>query len=150
MDDFSIKPGVPNNYGLVGSEANKIEPGKRMLSSMSPTIVMKGNDPFLVLGSPGGSKIITTVAQSIVNICRFNLTVTETTAQGRFHHQWLPDKLYLEEGAFDINVKQDLLGWGQNVAERKPYSDLQLLKIESDFLITGASDPRNRGTVGGY
>lgn len=149
MDDFSIKPGVPNSYGLVGSEANKVEGGKRMLSSMSPTIVLKENKPFLVLGSPGGSKIITTVAKAILDICRFNLSPKETAALPRFHHQWLPDKLYLEKDRFDINQKQTLISFGQNVTEREPYSDLQLLLIDNN-LVTGASDPRNRGTVAGY
>ncbi len=149
MDDFSIKPGHPNLYGLIGAEANKIEPGKRMLSSMSPTIILKDNKPFMIVGSPGGSKIITTVAQAIINFTRFNLSLNQTASQPRFHHQWLPDKLYLEEGGFDINIKQDLIRRGHDVQERTAYSDLQLIFID-DLLITAASDPRNNGKSSGF
>ena len=150
MDDFSAKPGFPNIYGLVGAEANKIEPGKRMLSSMSPTLVLNNNRPLLVVGAPGGGKIITVVAQAVINATRFNLSPPETVAQPRVHHQWLPDILYLEEGQFDINVIQDLIRFGHNVEERKPYSDLQLIYIEPDGLMTGASDPRKGGAAGGF
>lgn len=150
MDDFSIKPGHPNIYGLVGGEANKIEPGKRMLSSMSPTLVMLEDRPFMALGSPGGSKIITVVAQAIVNFTRFNLTLNETVAQPRFHHQWLPDILYLEQGSFDINVIQGLIVRGHNVKEREPYSDLQIIHYAEDGLMAAASDPRGGGSVAGF
>ncbi len=150
MDDFSIKPGFPNVYGLVGGEANKIEPRKRMLSSMSPTLVLKDEKPFMVLGSPGGSKIITVVAQAILNCTRFGLSLPETVAQPRFHHQWLPDVVYLEQDAFDINVIQGLLGRGYDIRERKPYGDLQAIFIDDDGLMTGASDPRGRGSVAGF
>ena len=150
MDDFSIKPGVPNTYGLVGGQANSIEPKKRMLSSMSPTIVLKNNQPFLVLGSPGGSKIITVITQAVLNFTRFNLGPQETVAQARFHHQWIPDILYLEEGGFSEETKRALEDYGYTVQYREKYSDLQLLYIESGGLITGASDPRNRGKVAGF
>ncbi len=149
MDDFSIKPGFPNVYGLVGGEANKIEPGKRMLSSMSPTLVLKDETPFMVLGSPGGSKIITVVAQAIINFARFGLSLPEAVAQPRFHHQWLPDVVYLEQDAFDINVIQGLLGRGHDVRERQPYGDLQAIFVDDDGLMTGACDPRGRGLVAG-
>ena len=150
MDDFSVKPGHPNRYGLIGGEANKIEPGKRMLSSMSPTLVLKSGQPFMVLGSPGGSKIITVVAQAIVNFTRFHLSLSETAAEARFHHQWLPDLLYLEEGRFGINTIQGLIARGHNIKERKAYSDLQVVYITEDGLMTGASDPRGRGSVWGF
>ena len=104
----------------------------------------------MALGSPGGSKIITVVAQAILNFTRFNLTLDETAEQKRFHHQWLPDILYLEESSFDINTKQDLIRMGHDVNERSRYSDLQMLYITESMLIGGASDPRNRGTVSGY
>lgn len=149
MDDFSAKPGEQNVYGLIGGEANKIEPGKRMLSSMSPTIILKDNEPFLVLGAPGGSKIITVVAQAILNFTRFNLTPKETVSIPRFHHQWVPDVLYLEEDGFDINIKQELIRYGYTIKERKPYSDLMLLYIDQSGLVTGESDPRNRGKFDG-
>ena len=96
MDDFAIAPGVPNLYGLVGGEANKIEPAKRMLSSMSPTIILKGGEPLFILGSPGGSQIITAVTQVIVSLSRFNLPLEKALSQPRFHHQWLPDNILLE------------------------------------------------------
>ena len=150
MDDFSIKPGVPNSYGLVGAAANKIEPGKRMLSSMSPTIVLSGDQPLAVIGTPGGSKIITMVAQAILAITRFNLSAEETVRQPRFHHQWLPDKLYFEEGGFSIDVKQTLIKYGHSVEERAPYGDMQILLIGESGLISGASDTRKYGAVRGY
>lgn len=149
MDDFSTKAGEQNTYGLIGGEANKIEPGKRMLSSMSPTIVLKDNEPFLVLGTPGGSKIITVVAQAVLNFTRFNLSPKETVSQPRFHHQWIPDILYLEENGFDIDVKQNLIRYGYAIEERTQYGDLQLLYIDPSGLVTGESDPRNRGNFDG-
>jgi len=150
MDDFSIKPGFPNTYGLIGAEANKIEPGKRMLSSMSPTLVMKNGKPFLILGSPGGSKIITTVAQAILNFTRFGLNLKETAGQPRFHHQWLPDKIFLEKGQFSVKIKQELIRYGHTVEERTPYGDLQMIYIDPLGLMTAVSDPRHRGTAIGY
>ena len=150
MDDFSIKPGVPNSYGLVGAEANKIEPGKRMLSSMSPTLVLKDGRPFLILGSPGGSKIITTVAEAIIDFVRFGMNIEETAAFPRFHHQWLPDLIYLENGGFSMDVKQTLIRYGHTVEERTPYGDLQIIYIDPLGLMTAASDPRNRGEAIGY
>lgn len=150
MDDFSIKPGVANVYDLVGARANEIVPGKRMLSSMSPTIALKNGKPALVLGSPGGSKIITTVAQALVNIDRFGLSPEQIVNMPRFHHQWLPDTLYLEEGGFDINIKQALIAKGHNIKERSRYSELMIITINEDGMKTGAADPRRNGSVSGY
>ena len=149
MDDFSIKPGHPNVYGLVGGEANKIEPRKRMLSSMSPTLVLMHGQPLMVLGSPGGSKIITTVAEAIIDFTRFDLTPEETVAQPRFHHQWLPDVIYLEQGGFDAAVTQGLTALGHTVRERAAYGDLQLVIVRPGGLMAGAFDPRGRGSVAG-
>jgi gamma-glutamyltranspeptidase / glutathione hydrolase len=98
MDDFSVKPGVPNMYGAIGAEANAIAPGKRMLSSMTPTIVLKNNQPFLVVGTPGGTTIPTSVYQSIVNIIDFKLSTDDAVNKPKFHHQWLPDVLMIEKG----------------------------------------------------
>ncbi len=98
MDDFSAKPGVPNVYGLVGGDANAVGPDKRPLSSMSPTIVVKDGKTWLVTGSPGGSRIITTVLQMVVNSIDFGMNVAEATNAPRFHHQWLPDELRVEKG----------------------------------------------------
>jgi gamma-glutamyltranspeptidase/glutathione hydrolase len=150
MDDFSIKPGVPNLYGLDGGEANKIEPEKRMLSSMSPTLVMVGKRPLMALGAPGGSKIITVVAQSILNYTRFGLTPLECAAQARFHHQWLPDQIYLEIGKFDIGVPQELISYGHFVKERTEYSDLQMIVFDPSGSMEAISDPRGRGKGAGH
>jgi gamma-glutamyltranspeptidase/glutathione hydrolase len=150
MDDFSIKPGVANAWGLVGGKANEIAPGKRMLSSMSPTIVLKKGKPVLVLGSPGGSKIITTVAEAIISVSRYGLNIQQIVKQPRFHHQWMPDTLYLEMGGFDINVIQSLITLGHNIKERQPYSDLQIVYINESGLFSGASDPRRGGKTVGF
>jgi gamma-glutamyltranspeptidase/glutathione hydrolase len=149
MDDFSVKPGEPNIYGLVGAEANKIEPNKRMLSSMSPTLILKDGRPVMVLGAPGGGKIITTVTQAIINFSRFHLSPSEIVERPRMHHQWLPDILYLERDGFDVTIRERLAALGHDVQERSPYSDLQLVYIAPDGLMTGASDPRHRGRPGG-
>jgi gamma-glutamyltranspeptidase/glutathione hydrolase len=150
MDDFVAKPGVPNVYGLVGGEANKIEPGKRMLSSMTPTLILREEQPYLILGSPGGSKIITTVAQTILNITRFDYTLAEAVAEPRFHHQWLPDVLYLEKDAYDITVKQSLIGLGHYVQEREPFGDVQAIAIDVTNLKSVVADPREAGKADGY
>mgnify|MGYP001200634468 FL=1 len=101
MDDFSSKPGHPNFYGLIGSEANSIQPGKRMLSSMTPSIILKDDKPSLIVGTPGGSTIITSVLQTILNIFEFDMNVQEAVNAPRFHHQWLPDVVIFEEGIID-------------------------------------------------
>ena len=145
MDDFSIKPGVPNLYGLVGSEANKIEPRKRMLSSMAPTIVLKDGQPYLTLGSKGGSQIITALAAVILNLERFGLDPEEALAVPRYHHQWLPDEIFLQKSAFDTTVIQDLIRRGHTVEQAEPYSEVNLIKIE-DGLMIPVTDPRTRGT----
>lgn len=149
MDDFVAKPGVPNTYGLVGGEANRIEPGKRMLSSMTPTLILKEGKPYLAIGSPGGSKIITAVAQAIINFTRFDMGLADAVAQPRFHHQWLPDVLYYEQGGYDITVVQDLIRRGHHVTDREAYGDVQAVHVNDAGLMTAASDPRKRGTAGG-
>ncbi|MCD6248898.1 MAG: gamma-glutamyltransferase [candidate division Zixibacteria bacterium] len=149
MDDFSIKPGHPNRYGLIGSEANRIEPGKRMLSSMTPTLVFNNDRPFLILGSPGGSKIITIVAQAIINFTRFGLSLEETVEQPRFHHQWLPDKIYLEEQSFSQATIQRLQAYGHQIKERSRYGDLEMILIAPTGLMSGASDSRYGGAAVG-
>jgi gamma-glutamyltranspeptidase/glutathione hydrolase len=101
MDDFSSKPGHPNFYGLIGSDANSIQPGKRMLSSMTPSIILKDNKPSLIVGTPGGSTIITSVLQTILNVYEFDMSVQEAVNAPRFHHQWLPDVVIFEEGIVD-------------------------------------------------
>lgn len=150
MDDFSVKPGEQNLYGLIGGKANKIEPNKRMLSSMSPTIILKDNEPLLILGAPGGSKIITVVAQAILSITRFGMNVQETASQGRFHHQWIPDILYLEKDKFSQEIQTELESYGYEIKERSHYSDIQIIYIEPSRFKAGASDPRGRGATSGY
>ena len=108
MDDFSSKPGYPNFYGLIGSEANSIKAGKRMLSSMTPTIVLKDNKPSLIVGTPGGSTIITSVLQTILNVYEFDMNIQDAVNAPRFHHQWLPDVVIFEEGSLD-KVKDSIL-----------------------------------------
>ena len=105
MDDFSAKPGSPNGYGLIGGEANKIEPGKRPLSSMTPVIMKKDGKPFFVTGSPGGSTIITIVLQNLLNVIEFDMNAMEAVTAPRIHHQWLPDVIITEPGISADTVK---------------------------------------------
>lgn len=149
MDDFSIKPGVPNMYGLTGGDANAIEPAKRMLSSMAPTIVLREGAVFLVLGTPGGSTIITTVAQVIVNIIDFGMHPADAVAAPRFHHQWLPDYIGCEPGAFPAALVERLAVRGHRCVERTGgIGDLQLILID-DTMMHGIADPRGGGEAGG-
>jgi gamma-glutamyltranspeptidase / glutathione hydrolase len=117
MDDFSVKPGVPNMYGAIGNDKNAIEPGKRMLSSMTPTIVLKNNKPFIVVGTPGGTTIPTSVFQSIVNIVDYNMSPTDAVNKPKFHHQWLPDVIFVEK-EFDATTREKLIAMGYTVKER--------------------------------
>lgn len=118
MDDFSIKPGVPNIFGLVGGEANAIEPGKRMLSSMTPTIVTRNGRLFMVTGSPGGSTIITTVFQSIVNVIDYGMSMQQAVDAKRFHSQWLPDTIQMENMALEGTVVKQLQQMGHACTQR--------------------------------
>ncbi|HOD09640.1 MAG TPA: gamma-glutamyltransferase [Flavobacterium sp.] len=118
MDDFSAKPGIPNYYGLIGAEANSIAPEKRMLSSMTPTIVEKNGKLFMLLGSPGGSTIITSVLQTILNVYEFEMGMQQAVNQPRFHHQWLPDEIMLEPNKFDFETKEKLLKKGHKINEK--------------------------------
>ena len=144
MDDFSVKPGVPNMYGLTGGEANAIEPGKRMLSSMTPTIVTREGETWLVLGSPGGSTIITTVAQVLMNIMDFGMEPLDAVAARRYHHQWSPDVVYHEEGAFTAAEAAELGKRGHDLKERSLIGDVQLIMKDGRSLL-GVSDPRRGG-----
>ncbi|ECE6699104.1 gamma-glutamyltransferase [Salmonella enterica subsp. houtenae] len=142
MDDFSAKPGVPNVYGLVGGEANAVGPKKRPLSSMSPTIVVKDGKTWLVTGSPGGSRIITTVLQMVVNTIDFGMNVAEATNAPRFHHQWLPDELRVEKG-FSPDTLKLLEQKGQKVALKEAMGSTQSIMVGADGELYGASDPRS-------
>lgn len=141
MDDFSAKPGTPNVYGLVGGEANAVQPYKRPLSSMSPTIIAKGGKTWLVTGSPGGSRIITTVLQMVVNSIDFCMNVAEATNAPRFHHQWLPDQLRVEKG-FSPDTLKLLEARGQHVKVMPTMGSTQSIMIGPDGMLYGASDPR--------
>ncbi len=140
MDDFSAKPGVPNAYGLIGGEANKVEPNKRMLSSMSPTIVKQHGKNFLVTGSPGGSRIITTTLQVIMNVIDHGLNIQSAVAAPRFHHQWLPDELRIEEG-ISVDTIKILQGKGHEVQQKSAMGAIQSIMVK-DGMMYGGADPR--------
>ncbi len=145
MDDFSAKPGTPNAYGLIGGAANAIEPGKRPLSSMTPTLVFKDGEPWLVTGSPGGSRIITTVLQIILNTVDHGMNVAAASAAPRMHHQWLPDELRIEPG-FSPDTLRLLTAKGHRVVIKNTMGSSQsLLRVEDGW--TGASDPRRPGAL---
>jgi gamma-glutamyltranspeptidase/glutathione hydrolase len=150
MDDFSAKPGVHNAYGLIGGTANAIEPHKRMLSSMSPTIVLKDGKPFIVTGSPGGSRIITTTLQVILNVIDHNMNIQEAVNAVRIHHQWLPDEIRVEEG-LSLDTMKLLTEMGHKVVIKKAMGAAASILIDpaSDRLY-GASDPRRQGIAFGY
>jgi len=140
MDDFSIKPGFPNMYGLIGGEANSIESGKRMLSSMAPTIVEKNNNLFMILGTPGGSAIITSVYQNILNVIEHGMTMQESVNSKRFHHQWLPDVLIYEDGAIDNDTKNKLKSIGHKLVKRNPIGRMDCIMVREDGKLEGAAD----------
>lgn len=143
MDDFSIKPGFPNYYGLVGAEANAIQPGKRMLSSMTPTIITENGSLRMVVGTPGGSTIITSVFQTIQNVTEHGLTMQQAVALPRFHHQWLPDKIMYEKGCFSPEVIQELKTKGHEMEERKgPSGRVDAILVRKDGSLEGGADPR--------
>lgn len=150
MDDFSAKPGVPNAYGLVGGDANAVQAGKRPLSSMTPTIVNKDGQVWLVTGSPGGARIITTVLQVVMNMIDHDMNVAEASAAPRIHHQWLPDQLRIEEG-ISVDTQRALQAKGHVLSLEEVMGSTQsvMRDPETGFLL-GASDPRRAGaaTVG--
>jgi len=150
MDDFSAKPGVPNAYGLVGGAANAIEPKKRMLSSMSPTIVVKNGAPFIVTGSPGGSRIITTTLQVIMNVIDHGMNIQEAVNTPRVHHQWLPDEIRVEEG-ISADTVELLRGKGHTVTVKRTMGAAMSILVDNEGnTIHGAADPRRRGLAAGY
>ena len=143
MDDFSAKPGTSNAFGLIGGKLNSIEPEKRMLSSMSPTIVMKNGKPFLVTGSPGGSRIITTVLQIILNVIDFDMNIAEATNAVRVHHQWLPDEIHVERG-LNGNTIRILTEMGHKVEVGRTIGVAESIMKKGNYMY-GASDPRRPG-----
>jgi len=148
MDGFPSKPGEPNMFGLVQGEANAIQPGKRPLSAMTPTIVLRDGKLYLVLGAPGGPRIISGVTQVILNVIDFKMTVQEAIDQPRFHHQWKPDKLYLEKG-FSPDTKLLLRRRGHELEEIATVSAVEAILIDSGWL-QGAQNGRSAGKAARY
>lgn len=143
MDDFSAKPGVPNQFGLIGAEANAIEPQKRMLSSMTPTIVEKDGELHLVLGTPGGSTIITSVAQVILQVTDLNRRLDEAVAAPRFHHQWLPDEVWYEAGKFDETIISSLREMGHKPVSKEVLGKVKAIQVLPSGKLLGVGDPRH-------
>ncbi len=149
MDDFSVKPGVPNMYGAVGEEANAIAPGKRMLSSMSPTIVLYKGRPFLILGTPGGTTITTSVFQTLIDIIEFGMSVSDAVNKPKFHHQWLPDVLYVEKG-FPESVIMQLQKMGYTIEIRGAIGRTEVIRIFPSGEIEAVADRRGDDDAEGY
>lgn len=149
MDDFSIKPGVPNMYGAVGGEANAIAPGKRMLSSMTPTIVLKDNKPYIVVGTPGGTTIPTQVFQTLVNILEFNMTTEDAVYKPKFHHQWLPDEIMVEK-AFPEDVRNALEKMGYTIRQRGAIGRTETIRVLPDGRFEAVADKRGEDAAEGW
>ena len=152
MDDFSSKPGIPNSYGLVGAEANNIAPQKRMLSSMTPTIVEKNGTLFMVLGTPGGSTIITSVLQTILNVSEFKMTMQDAVNAPRFHHQWLPDEIIIEPEKFDATTIQSLEKKGYKINEKfaPVIGKVDAILVLPNGKLEGGADKRGDDKAVGY
>ncbi|MEP6711422.1 MAG: gamma-glutamyltransferase [Ferruginibacter sp.] len=151
MDDFSVKEGVPNMYGAVGNAANAIAPHKRMLSSMTPTIVLKNNKPYIVVGTPGGTTIPTSVFQSLVNVLEFNMSPADAVNSPKFHHQWLPDEIMVEDD-FPAAITAELIAMGYKVKTRGEIGRTELIQISSTpkKIITAIADKRGDDDARGY
>ena len=151
MDDFSSKPGTPNLYGLVGGEANSIQPNKRMLSSMTPTVVEKNGKLFMVLGTPGGSTIITGVFQTILNVIEFNMTMDEAVEAPRFHHQWLPDEIKIEKSILkDSSLCVKLLDFGHQLNPVGSMNRVDAILIDENGNLHSGADSRGDDTGIGF
>ena len=151
MDDFSAKPGIPNIFGLIGNEANAIQPYKRPLSSMTPTIVLKNGEPFLIIGTPGGSTIITTVMQIILNVAIHGMDIQEAVSVPRVHSQWLPDAIIVEERSLSKDVEQNLINRGHTI---QPYRWSTIGQANGIMIgekgFYGGADPRGENATEGY
>jgi gamma-glutamyltranspeptidase/glutathione hydrolase len=151
MDDFSSKPGEPNQFGLIGSEANKIEPGKRMQSSMSPTIILKDDKAFMLIGSPGGSTISTVVLQVILNVLDFGMDIQQAIDMPRIHHQWLPDEINYEKFGLSLDVIQSLQNRGHIFGGIRTLGRCEGIVVDfENEIFFGATDPRGYGAAIGF
>ncbi len=149
MDDFSVKPGVPNMYGAIGGEANAIEPGKRMLSSMTPTLVLKNKKPYIVIGTPGGTTIPTSVYQALINVIDFNMSMGDAIDKPKFHHQWLPDEIMVEND-FDASTKQQLVKMGYKITARGAIGRTEGIRFLPNKRREAAADKRGDDSVAGF
>ncbi|WP_276484444.1 gamma-glutamyltransferase [Paraflavitalea pollutisoli] len=149
MDDFSVKPGVPNMYGAVGGDANAIVPGKRMLSSMTPTIVLKDGKPYIVAGTPGGTTITTSVFQTLVNILEFGMNADDAVNKPKFHHQWLPDEVAVEKD-FPQDVRESLQKMGYKITVRNAIGRTEVILIKADGSFEAVGDKRGDDHAAGY
>jgi gamma-glutamyltranspeptidase/glutathione hydrolase len=150
MDDFSVKPGVPNLYGLIGGDANAIAPGKRMLSSMTPVIVEKEGKLFFTAGSPGGSTIPTTVFQVIINVIDYNMNIKDAVDTARFHNQWLPDCIFYETGSMDSTVLNELIEKGHELREMSMIGSVNAIMVLQGGKKVSGADRRGDNTAFGY
>ncbi len=149
MDDFSSKPGTPNMFGAIGADANAIAPGKRMLSSMTPTIVLDNGHIYLVVGTPGGTTITTSVFQTLMNILEFGLSTEDAVNKPKFHHQWLPDELNIERG-FPADIRASLQKMGYTIVERGSIGRTEVIKVLKDGTKEAVGDDRGEDTAEGY
>ena len=150
MDDFSVKPGSPNIYGLLGGKANSIQPGKRMLSAMTPTIVEQDGKLKMAIGTPGGSTIITSVFQGILNVLEFGMSAQESVSAPRFHHQWQPDRIDVETGAISDDVRKSLKEDGYSINKRGAIGRMENIIIMPNGKRQAGADPRGDDTANGY
>ena len=150
MDDFSAKPGTPNIYGAIGGKANAIAARKRPLSSMTPTIIVKDNKLSMVLGTPGGTTIPTSVFQVIMNVYEFGLPLEDAIQEKRFHHQWQPDQIFIEEGALTDEVVEKLQSMGHSVVPRGPIGRMEAIMVTPEGKLHGVADHRGDDCAGGY
>jgi gamma-glutamyltranspeptidase/glutathione hydrolase len=149
MDDFSIKPGVPNMYGAVGGEANAIQPGKRMLSSMAPTLVLRSGKPVIVAGTPGGTTIPTSVFQTIVDMIDFRMSPANAIRQPKFHHQWQPDEVFTEID-FPPATTKALQAMGYTVTTARQIGRMEIIRLNADGSREAAADTRGDDSVAGW